>query len=102
MAADSLKKIFAEEGKCYRIGGDEFCAWTPYTSLDDINEKLQILEQDIKEQNDKGFVVNVSISAGYAIYQEGVDGGGLYSTMKRADAMMYERKQEYKKRIGRA
>lgn len=102
MAADSLKKIFAEEGKCYRIGGDEFCAWTPYTSLEDINEKLQLLERDIQQQNDKGFVVNVSISAGYAIYQEGVDGGGLYSTMKRADAMMYERKQEYKKRIGRA
>lgn len=102
MAANSLKKIFAEEGKCYRIGGDEFCAWTPYTSLENIDEKLQILERDIQEQNDKGFVVNVSISAGYAIYQEGVDGGGLYSTMKRADAMMYERKQEYKKRIGRA
>lgn len=32
MAADALKKLFAEEGKCYRIGGDEFCAWAPYTS----------------------------------------------------------------------
>ena len=102
MAADSLKKIFDKEGKCYRIGGDEFCAWTPYISLEDINEKLQILERDIQAHNDKGFVVNVSISAGYAIYQEGVDGGGLYSTMKRADAMMYEKKQEYKKRIAKA
>lgn len=98
MAAEALKKIFSQEGKCYRIGGDEFCAWAPYTSLDEINEKLRILERDIQAQNEKGFVVNVSISAGYAIYEEGVDGGGLYSTMKRADAMMYERKQEYRRR----
>ncbi|MCM1121358.1 MAG: diguanylate cyclase [Eubacterium sp.] len=98
MAADALKKTFAQEGKCYRIGGDEFCAWTPYVSLDKIHEKLHALEQDIQELNHKGFVVPVSVSVGYAVYQEGVDGGGLYSTMKRADVMMYERKQEYKKR----
>lgn len=98
MAADALKKIFAEEGKCYRIGGDEFCAWTPYVSMDEISERLQKLEQDMHELDSMGFVVPVSISVGYAVYQEGVDGGGLYSTMKRADVMMYERKQEYKKR----
>ncbi|MDE6750359.1 MAG: GGDEF domain-containing protein [Lachnospiraceae bacterium] len=102
MAADTLKKIFAHVGKCYRIGGDEFCAWAPYTSLDEINEKLHMLEQDIQELNKNDFVVTVSISVGYAIYQEGIDGGGLYSTMKRADEMMYERKQEYKKHILKA
>jgi len=98
MAADALKRVFAQEGKCYRIGGDEFCAWIPDTSLDEIEKRLKMLEQDIKELNKNGFVVSVSISVGYAIYQEDLDGGGLYSTMKRADAMMYERKQEYKKR----
>ncbi|MCM1467306.1 MAG: GGDEF domain-containing protein [Alistipes sp.] len=98
MAADTLKKIFAEEGKCYRIGGDEFCAWAPYTSVDEIKEKLGLLEQEVQELNKKGFVVTVSIAVGYAVYEEGEDGGGLYSTMKRADAMMYEKKQEYKKR----
>lgn len=97
MAAEALKKLFSEEGKCYRIGGDEFCAWAPYTSPDVIEEKLRALERDMQEKNEKGFVVNASISAGYAIYEESVDGGGLYSTIKRADAMMYERKQEYKR-----
>ena len=99
MAADALKKIFVQEGKCYRIGGDEFCAWASYTSQEEINQKLQALEQDVREMNDRGFVVTVSIAVGYAIYQEGEDGGGLYSTMKRADVMMYERKQAYKKRL---
>ena len=99
MAADALKKLFVQEGKCYRIGGDEFCAWVPYTSLDEIDKKLQLLEQDVQEMNDRGFVVTVSIAVGYAVYAEGEDGGGLYSTMKRADAMMYERKQAYKKQM---
>lgn len=97
MAADALKKIFLQEGKCYRIGGDEFCAWTPYISLDKINIKLQKLEQDVQEMNNKGFVVSVSIAVGYAVYRDDKDGGGLYSTMKRADAMMYEKKKAHKK-----
>lgn len=97
MAAEVLKKLFAQDGQCYRIGGDEFCAWAPYTSQDKIDEKLLLLEKEIQELNNKGFVVTVSVAVGYAIYTENEDGGGLYSTMKRADAMMYERKQRYKK-----
>lgn len=99
MAADAIKKLFVQAGKCYRIGGDEFCAWAPYTSVEEINEKLRMLEQDIQELNNRGFVVMVSIATGYAVYREGEDGSGLYSTMKRADVMMYEKKQEYKKAI---
>ena len=38
-----------------------------------------------------------SIAVGYAVYQEKED-SNLYSTLKRADAMMYEKKQAYKKR----
>lgn len=99
MAANAIKKMFAQEGKCYRVGGDEFCAWTPYTSVDKINEKLKQFEQNIQELNDEGFVVPVSIAVGYAFYEEGRDGGGLYGTMKRADEMMYERKKQYKKQM---
>lgn len=97
MAADVLKKLFVQDGQCYRIGGDEFCAWTSYTSEDKINETLLLLEKEIQELNNKGFVVTVSVAVGYAVYEESEDGGGLYSTMKRADAMMYDRKQKYKK-----
>lgn len=96
MAAEVLKKLFAQDGQCYRIGGDEFCAWAPYISQDKIDQKLLLLEKEIRELNNKGFVVTVSVAVGYAIYTENEDGGGLYSTMKRADAMMYERKQAYK------
>ncbi len=96
MAADVLKKMFEREGKCYRIGGDEFCAWAPDISLENINEKLLFLEQETRKLNEKGFVVTFSMAAGYAVYEESKDGSGLYNTMKRADVMMYEKKQQYK------
>lgn len=97
MAANALKKLFEKEGKCYRIGGDEFSAWAPYTSQEAVDEKLSLLKKEILELNNRGFVVAVSIAVGYAVYEESEDGGSLYGTMKRADAMMYERKQAYKK-----
>ncbi len=97
MAADILKKVFIEDDRCYRIGGDEFCAWSPEVSQDKINAKLRFLEKQVREQSRKEFVVKFSIAVGYAVYQEKED-SNLYSTLKRADAMMYEKKQAYKKR----
>ena len=96
MAADILQKMFDLDGKCYRIGGDEFCALMPYISQNEIKEKMLMLERYMKELNRRKFVVTVSIAAGYAVYKEDRD-AGLDATMKRADEMMYEKKQEYKK-----
>lgn len=96
MAAEVLKKAFADDDKCYRIGGDEFCAWSANVSSKKINEKLQLLEKLVREQSSKEFVVKFSMAMGYAVYKPKED-SNLYSTMKRADAMMYERKQEYKR-----
>ncbi len=96
MAAEVLKKAFTDNDRCYRIGGDEFCAWSADVSAKKINEKLQLLEKLIREQSSKEFVVTFSMAMGYAVYMPKED-SNLYSTMKRADAMMYERKQEYKR-----
>lgn len=98
MAAEVLKKVFVDDDRCYRIGGDEFCAWSPEVSPDKINAKLRFLEKQIKEMGRREFVVKFSMAVGYAVYQEKED-SNLYSTLKRADAMMYEKKQEYKRRI---
>lgn len=96
MAAEVLKKAFTDNDRCYRIGGDEFCAWSADVSAKKINEKLSLLEKLIREQGNKEFVVKFSMAMGYAVYLPNED-SNLYSTMKRADAMMYERKQEYKR-----
>lgn len=97
MAASVLKKAFTDDDKCYRIGGDEFCAWSANVSAKKIEEKLRLLEKLISEQSSKEFVVKFSMAMGYAVYLPNED-SNLYSTLKRADAMMYERKQEYKRK----
>ena len=56
-----------------------------------------MLEKLISEQSSKEFVVKFSMAMGYAVYLPNED-SNLYSTLKRADAMMYERKQEYKRK----
>lgn len=97
MAASVLKKAFTDDEKCYRIGGDEFCAWSANVSAKKIEEKLRLLEKLISEQSSEEFVVKFSMAMGYAVYLPNED-SNLYSTLKRADAMMYERKQEYKRK----
>ncbi len=96
MAADVLKKVFVDDDRCYRIGGDEFCAWSPEVSPDKIEAKLRFLDKQVREQGRREFVVKFSMAVGYAVYKEKED-SNLYSTLKRADAMMYEKKQEYKR-----
>lgn len=91
-----LKKIFEEGGNCYRIGGDEFCALISDTSQKGIDERKAKLEQFLKEENGKEFVVPVSVAVGYAIYEPEVD-KSLDDTMKRADEMMYLNKQMIKR-----
>ncbi len=97
MVSKGLKKIFEEGGNCYRIGGDEFCALISDTSQKGIEERKAKLEQFLKEENGKKFVVPVSVAVGYAIYEPGVD-KSLDDTMKRADEMMYQNKQMIKRK----
>ena len=66
MAASVLKKAFTDDEKCYRIGGDEFCAWSANVSAKKIEEKLRLLEKLISEQSSKEFVVKFSMAMGYA------------------------------------
>lgn len=90
-----ISEAFGVDGKCYRIGGDEFCVLMQYTGQNEIDSKLRIIQKKIRELNRKKFVVNISVAAGYAVYDENID-EDLDATMKRADTMMYENKQKFK------
>jgi GGDEF domain-containing protein len=46
--------------------------------------------------NKRGFVVDISVAKGYATYDEKTD-KNLNDTLKRADDMMYEDKQNIKR-----
>ena len=96
MVADVLIRIIGVDGKCYRIGGDEFCAIMPKTGQNEIDNKLISILREVQELDRKGFVVPVSVAAGYAVFNPECD-HTLEDTMKRADILMYQNKQSIKK-----
>ena len=96
MVSEVLIRIVGVDGRCYRIGGDEFCVIMPKTGQNEIDNKLTAILREIQELNKKGFVVPVSVAAGYAVFDSEYD-QTLEDTMKRADVLMYQNKQLIKK-----
>ncbi len=95
MVSHIIKEVFGIDGKCYRIGGDEFCSIMNYTSQEDIENKYNRFVEEIQKKNEQEFVVPVSVAVGYAIYDPAID-KSLEETLKRADVMMYQNKQKIK------
>lgn len=93
-AAGLISKVFGKFGKCYRIGGDEFCAII--LNADRVNIETQLLHlrklQDYYNRKSKD--VNMHIACGYAAFDE-MD-LNMKGTRSRADARMYANKKEIK------
>ncbi len=96
MASEVINRTFGDDGRCYRIGGDEFCVVMPYVSQNDLDNKIARFKKRMQDKNKTPFVVPVTASFGYAIYNP-VEDENLEDTRKRADELMYKDKQEYKK-----
>lgn len=96
MVAEVLIRIIGIDGRCYRIGGDEFCVIMPKTGQNEIDNKLISILREVQELDRKGFVVPVSVAVGYAVFNPECD-CNLEDTMKRADVLMYQNKQLIKK-----
>jgi diguanylate cyclase (GGDEF)-like protein len=95
MVSAVLERVFGDDGRCYRIGGDEFCAIVPDIRQSAVDYKLEQLNSGIDELNGKGFVVPVSIAVGCAIFDSRFD-KSLSDTLKRADELMYKNKKKMK------
>ena len=98
-AARIIKEIFGRHGKCYRIGGDEFCTVINQNSKKfDIGrhvKQLRELEKYAEEElGIKG--LNVQIACGYAEYDIKTD-KNFEDTRSRADKRMYESKRRLKR-----
>lgn len=93
-AAECMYNAFKGLGKCYRIGGDEFCVLISRTQAPEILASLGRLEQLIAEKNVHR-VMPLSIACGYAV-RESVD-ESMEQLFNRADEMMYDVKYRMKK-----
>lgn len=94
-AAEIISRVFGSDGRCYRIGGDEFCAVIQNNGKIDIDDKIRQLKQEQDEFNENHTIPQIQIAYGYAEFDAGTD-LDFENTRSRADVKMYEKKRALK------
>lgn len=91
-SAEFIEGHFGDIGRCYRMGGDEFCVLIKDGSLKICKERLQKMRLEILEYNQKHVEeYPIQIACGYVSYDEEND-YNIEETLRRADEMMYHEK----------
>lgn len=96
-SAKIISNTFANVGKCYRVGGDEFVVIIEKASHFDFLYYFNLMEWSVDSYNARQKDIHIQIAYGYAIYNPDFD-DKLNDTYDRADKNMYNNKKE-KKRI---
>ena len=84
--AGTLKELVNGRSEIYRVGGDEFMVIAADTSYEDFNKMNEALLQNCERPERAHFAVGACHS------DENVD---IFKAMQKADARMYEVKEEY-------
>lgn len=95
-AAKIISHTFANVGKCYRVGGDEFVVIIEQASHFDFQYYFNLMEWSIDSFNATQKNFHMQIAHGYAIYDSNTD-KNLAATQCRADKSMYNKKKEQKR-----
>lgn len=94
-SAHIIENIFERFGKCYRIGGDEFCCIIPKAEKFNIEHLVQKLHQDVEILNNKNIIpTKINIACGYAFFT--AEDTDIEKVRERADEMMYRNKKKLK------
>lgn len=92
LAAQTLVEGGSNHTVFYRVGGDEFAGIVQNAREEDIQGFLSRVHDQIAKNREKiGF--DISIAAGYALFDGNID-KNLYATYQRADAAMYVYKKQ--------
>lgn len=93
IVADFIKETFSSIGKCYRIGGDEFCVFIKSSDEATVKEAIQYFIKKIahyRESDDK----MPTVSIGYSPYNR--SDLNIDQAVKKADEQMYYYKEKKK------
>ena len=93
-AAECMFNAFKKLGKCYRIGGDEFCVLIAKAEQTQILAAMGDMEALIAEKNTHR-VMPLSIACGYAVRESKDE--SMEHLFNRSDEMMYDVKYRMKK-----
>ena len=95
ISAGIIQESFADIGKAYRIGGDEFCIISDVDDPEQIQAAYDKLAYRVEEYNTGTSVIEIGIAVGYARYDANID-KNLEDTRIRADQRMYLNKEMIK------
>ena len=89
-ACECLRRVFSDCG-LFRIGGDEFLAAVNGVTREELNERVQLLKNDMKEHN-------VNMAVGEVWTDKPPE--NLDVLLTQAEKLMYQDKADYYKRTG--
>lgn len=91
-SAKMIHQAFGDIGKCYRMGGDEFCALLCGSTTETCIERAKKLKAEVELYNkNHPDDFPIQIACGYEAYDTSMD-YDLSDTLRRADKMMYHEK----------
>lgn len=91
-SATLIEQVFGTVGKCYRMGGDEFCVLLNKISLRECAARVKRLHEEVSRHNQEHPTnFTIQIACGYEAYNKDID-YDLNDTLRRADKMMYHEK----------
>ena len=96
--ARRIEDLFEKYGKCYRIGGDEFCCVVEHDNRCPIEKLTEKIEAHSWAYTNGDRVFVGGVACGYAGYNPTSD-ISIETARERADELMYQRKGVLKKKV---